>query len=283
MSSSSVPARPPFSALPLDTSGPPGNAWGLYRADDQLGALNMLTPEVVAASAAMQQSVDGFRHFGYQKAKRFYNNTPAESLTGDHLGINIWLDKGGIVGRGVLLDYASLCKRHALSIDPFSSTCIPMSHIHQMVEEQKLTLRTGDILLIRVGFTAAYDKLDINAQIALAQRPSPGFLGVGPSTAVLQWIWESGFAAVAGDAPSFEQAPVRGHWRSNTLQDHVKDGGMVHQVLLGGWSVPIGELFDLEKLSATCSRLQRRSFFISSMPLNVPGGVASPPDAVAIF
>lgn len=50
-----VPARPPFSALPLDRKGPAGNAWGLYAGDeDALGALNMLTPEVVAAAAASQ-------------------------------------------------------------------------------------------------------------------------------------------------------------------------------------------------------------------------------------
>jgi len=45
-------SRPPFSSLPLDPKGPPGNAWGLYGKDDALGALNMLTPAVVAAAAA---------------------------------------------------------------------------------------------------------------------------------------------------------------------------------------------------------------------------------------
>ncbi len=46
--------RPPFSALPLDPSGPSGNAWGLYGAKDSLGALNLLSPEVVAAAAASE-------------------------------------------------------------------------------------------------------------------------------------------------------------------------------------------------------------------------------------
>lgn len=43
---------PEFDALPLDQNGPPGNAWGLFGQDDQLGMLNLLTPEVVAAAAA---------------------------------------------------------------------------------------------------------------------------------------------------------------------------------------------------------------------------------------
>jgi hypothetical protein len=47
----SIPSRPPFEALPLDKSGPAGNAWGLYGTDDQLGSLNLLTPETIANAA----------------------------------------------------------------------------------------------------------------------------------------------------------------------------------------------------------------------------------------
>ena len=43
---------PLFDDLPLDKSGPPGNAWGLYGDNDQLGRLNLLTPATVAAAAA---------------------------------------------------------------------------------------------------------------------------------------------------------------------------------------------------------------------------------------
>lgn len=53
--------------------------------------------------------------------------------------------------------------------------------------------------------------------------------------------------------------------------------------MLAGWGMPIGELFDLEKLAATCKKLNRYSFFVCSKPNNVPGGVASPPNIVAIF
>jgi hypothetical protein len=48
---SNIPSRPPFEDLPLDKSGPAGNAWGLYGVDDQLGSLNLLTPERVANAA----------------------------------------------------------------------------------------------------------------------------------------------------------------------------------------------------------------------------------------
>lgn len=43
---------PTFDDLPLDKNGPPGNAWGLWGPDDQLGRLNLLTLETVRAAAS---------------------------------------------------------------------------------------------------------------------------------------------------------------------------------------------------------------------------------------
>jgi hypothetical protein len=42
---------PPFEALPLQKNGPPGNAWGLFGDDDELGMLNLLTPETTRDAA----------------------------------------------------------------------------------------------------------------------------------------------------------------------------------------------------------------------------------------
>ena len=44
---SKAPPRPAFDQLPLDKEGPPGNAWGLFGRDDELGMLNLITPESV--------------------------------------------------------------------------------------------------------------------------------------------------------------------------------------------------------------------------------------------
>lgn len=44
--------RPTFDQLPLQKEDPPFSAWGLYGSDDQLGTLNLLTPDVVAQAAA---------------------------------------------------------------------------------------------------------------------------------------------------------------------------------------------------------------------------------------
>jgi hypothetical protein len=47
--------------------------------------------------------------------------------------------------------------------------------------------------------------------------------------------------------------------------------------------IPIGELWDLEALSETCAKLKKWSFLVTSAPLNVYGGIASPANAVAVL
>jgi hypothetical protein len=44
-----------------------------------------------------------------------------------------------------------------------------------------------------------------------------------------------------------------------------------------------GELFDLEALARTCADLKRWTFFVASAPFNMPGGVSSLPNIMAIF
>lgn len=49
--------RPNFDALPLRKNDPKGSAWGLWGDADELGTLNLLTPELV--KKATDQVVSG--------------------------------------------------------------------------------------------------------------------------------------------------------------------------------------------------------------------------------
>lgn len=44
---------PRYSSLPIDPSGPPRSAWGVFGADDQVGTINLLTPDRVAKAARL--------------------------------------------------------------------------------------------------------------------------------------------------------------------------------------------------------------------------------------
>ncbi|KAH7099751.1 hypothetical protein BKA62DRAFT_743995 [Auriculariales sp. MPI-PUGE-AT-0066] len=222
---------------------------------------------------------DGLRHFGYQKEALFYNGVTMDDIHGSDAngykkstnGIQAWSDQG-IVGRGVLVDWYGwkTSQTGATVPDPFTSVSIPISELKATLAAQGTELKFGDILFIRSGFIKAYtakpgpELLEIKGH-----APQHTVIGVEQSTDTLKWIWEN-FSAVAGDMLTFETWPL------------VKPV-VLHEILLAGWGCPIGELFDLEKLAEHCKNEARWSFFVASEPCNVPGGVASPPNILAIF
>lgn len=95
-------------------------------------------------------------------------------------------------------------------------------------------------------------------------------IGLANNMETVRWLYSKHFSAVAGDTMGFEAWPY-------------PEDTCLHEWLLGQWGTPIGELWDLEALSTQCSNLGRWSFFLTSAPLNVRGGIASPPCAIAIF
>lgn len=127
--------------------------------------------------------------------------------------------------------------------------------------EKNISIRPGDVLFIRVGFTEAYNKLSASEKQGYPTRHPGGLLGFEATEDSLRWLWESRFAAVASDCPSFERGPIMGPFNDPDRN--------VHQWALAGWGMPLGEMFDLEVLSAQCKKLGRYSFFISSVPLKV--------------
>jgi hypothetical protein len=78
-------------------------------------------------------------------------------------------------------------------------------------------IRIGDILMVRSGFTKGYKALTEAEKQALASRPYFGgpngghrFIGVAQSEEMADWLHNSYFSAVAGDAPAFESWPPQG-------------------------------------------------------------------------
>ena len=170
-------------------------------------------------------------------------------------------EHGGITGRGVLLDYAEWATKNSISVSALKSETITVENLKRVVKDHNLNFQKGDILFIRIGFTAAYNKLDDQQRKDLALRSSPDFSGVEATESMVRWLWAHQFSAVASDAPSFERAPIRGA--------HADPNFNLHEWVLAGWGTPIGEMFDLEKLSEHCKASGRYSFFLSSMPLKV--------------
>jgi kynurenine formamidase len=188
--------------------------------------------------------------------------------------------QSGIGARAYFLDwYRWATKIDGQTIDTTSPHAIPFSELHSTATHQGLslaTMRAGDVLIIRSGYLAQYASMSDAKRKELDdlyETTKPSNIGVEASPELLQFLWDKQVAAVAGDARSFEAWPCR----------EEKKEWHLHQWLLAGWGMPIGELWDLEALSELAERLGRWTFFLSSAPMNVPGGVASPANALAFF
>ncbi|TGO67040.1 hypothetical protein BOTNAR_0049g00270 [Botryotinia narcissicola] len=226
---------------------------------------------------------DGFRHYSQPRNtsdpstsqdRVFYGGTTKDEImnTSNHrIGLQHWAPEG-IAGRGILIDYAHWCTQQSPPIryTNFSLHNIPFKTLVTILADQNITPQRGDILFIRMGLIPEWDNFSDSQKQEYAYQSTPEHAGVEPSLELLEWLWDGGISAVAGDAISWEVYPTQGELSC-------------HEYLLGGWGMPIGEIFDLEALSRTCRELNRYSFFLTSMPLNMPGGVSSPPNAMAIF
>ncbi|KAK7437114.1 hypothetical protein VKT23_018740 [Stygiomarasmius scandens] len=231
---------------------------------------------------------DGLRHFGLQEHGVFYNNTPKDSMVGGvvamsdpkkidpdvaKIGIQNWATHG-ICGRGVFLDLVKFFEEGSndkkLPYDPWTTHGFKVADLEACATKQGVKFRQGDILLIRAGFIRKYTNATDEERDGLVGKPET-FAGIEQSDEMRQFLWNNHFAAIASDQPALESWPT-------------PDGvAHMHQTILGLWGMPIGEMFDLEKLSEVCAETGRYTFFFSSWPLPIIGGCASPPNAAAYF
>ncbi|OAP56367.1 hypothetical protein AYL99_09546 [Fonsecaea erecta] len=235
---------------------------------------------------------DGLRHFSQPdptesepNRRVFYGGVTTREILdpkNHRIGIQYWANEG-ICGRGVLLDYVSYAEKRGIEYSTFSDHSVPLSVLLEIAREENLTFKRGDILFVRMGVTREWDtRMTSEDKNAYATTKTPQHAGVEGTEEMLRWLWDTGFSAVASDAISFEIYPAKKSYPRGQGEPEV-EGVFMHEYLLAGWGMPIGELFDLEALSEMCVREQRWEFFVASAPFNMPGGVSSPPNCIAIF
>jgi len=214
---------------------------------------------------------DGFSHFAMQKTQKYYNDlNHSDVATSSDNRTHHWVENGGIAARGVLLDHARYRKLKGLpDLTQFETQVVSVEELEDVAKFQGTSFKVGDILIVRFGFTDWYNATDSHTR---AENVKPfKFVGVKGDEAAARWIWNHHFAAVVGDNLSFEA------WPPANLD------GCLHEYLLVHAGTPIGELWNLEPLAKACEEHNRWTFFLTSAPLYVPDGIASPPNAIAVL
>jgi len=313
---------PKFSQLPVRPGAPPDSNWGVFGDDDEVGCVNFLTEDGVVEAAKLVRKGkvfrldtpvnyaspplfdrepvqhtkksfeslgllgfddvldhyntqegsqwDGLGHVGNLKAQAFYNGVTNDQIKQSaKLGIHNWADR--FVGRGVLVDAFRFRADKDRPVNPLNDERYSLDDLKQALAAQSTELEPGSILLVRTGWMQAY----LGASPAQKREMAPinklKACGIDDSREMVAWLWDNRVAAIGTDCPAVEPWP----W-------DFRDNGALHYRTLSLLGLPLGEQFNLEKLAADCAGDKRYEFMLVSVPLHLVGGIASPPNAVAI-
>lgn len=152
---------------------------------------------------------DGLRHVAHQGGKVYYNNLKHEDLSsGKDLrnGLENVNNRGGVCGRGVLLDWVSYAEKNNIKYNPVSRQEIPLSDLEAIAKEQNVEFKTGDILFIRSGFVKWHNEASDEERKA-GTRDAANYIGVVANEESFKWHWDHHFAAVVGDTVAYEAWP----------------------------------------------------------------------------
>lgn len=210
---------------------------------------------------------DSFRHHRVRQ-HGFYGGVTDDPAAGNpRLSIHHWA-RGGIVGRGVLLDVAAHLGA-APGYDPLAERPITADELRAVAAAQGTEIRPGDVLCVRTGWLAAYRGLDPAAKAEISAKKSGLFsAGLAADEAIAELLWDWRIAAIAADNPAVEATPGD------------PAVGSLHRRVLAMLGIPLGELFDFDDLAARLG--DRTEFLFLSVPLSLVGGLGSPGNAVGV-
>lgn len=284
-------------------------SWGLWGPDDNLGCLNLLTPERVQRAAALvrrgavfpldaaldeidpplftrgalahavstwpsghafddhvtflntqaSSQWDGFRHMA-DPERGFYNDLDPSAL-----GIEAWA-RSGIAARAVVADVARFLEARGRPLALDRHATVEPDDLLATLDAQGVAVETGDVLLVHTGWLGWYRGLERTARASIGY--DPGIPGLASHPGMAGALWDLHVSAVAADNPGLEALPP--------------EGGHLHWELLPRLGIPIGELWDLGALAADCAADGVYECMLTSAPLHLRGGVASPPNALAL-
>jgi kynurenine formamidase len=281
--------------------------WGRWGKDDQIGALNLITPAKRRQAAALVKegiSVSLSREADTEKA--IDNPDPFE-----HSMIAIGADRLGVVPHGVAHTHLdSLAHIHYDGVfynayQPDAASVMKNRHTRNSIINLKNGIFTRGILVdlprlkgvpylepgtpIYAQDIEAWEKVagvKVSAGDALlirtgrwARRAAVGPFDTnrtgtrsGPSASMIPWLRQRDVALLGGDVPpSLAPSDVEG------------ETGAVHDFALVYLGVHIFDNVDLEALAEAAQARKRWEFLLTVAPLAIRGGTGSPVNPIATF
>ena len=248
--------RPLFRGMPIHPFHPPYLFSLMHRHDDEVHEVDAHhgANELIVLSGHSGTHIDGLGHVGC--GGRLHGGVDATAAArGGHgyraLGIDL---TAPLACRGVLLDIARM--RGVPSLSP--GEAVTADDLTRAEAEAGVTVRAGDVVLIRTGWGQYWDDGDryIGADTGLP----------GPDLGAAQWLSARGIHATGSDTLVYERVPPH------------PAAFPVHVHLLVEQGIFIMEALDLEAVAA--DRVTECGFV--ALPLKLVGATGSPIRPIAI-
>lgn len=233
------------------------------------GDLEMFSTSDDAVTMGLQAAThwDGLSHASYKGT--LYNGVPADSIT-EHGSQTLGIENvQSLTSRGVLLDIARLHERDVLEMGyPISADDLRCAE-----ERQGVSVRSGDVVLVRTGMMRAALGGDVPGLYG-GMTPEGEFASPGIAFTAAEFLHEREVAAIATDNVTFEVYPSH----PDTPGEHMA----VHCIHLVEMGLTQGQNFVLEALADDCATDGQWDFFLEASPLPFVGACGSPVNPVAV-
>ena len=202
--------------------------------------------------------IDALCHVAYEGLT--YNGRSAGAVTDDGAEDNtIEVLASGLIGRGVLLDIPRL---HGLPwLEPGEH--VLKDDLEAAERAQRVTVRPGDILLVRTGHARRLAELG-------PWNTAETKAGLHPTA--MTFMGERSVAALGSDGNS-DTAP------SSTEGVDFP----IHVLALAAMGIHLLDYLQFEDLRAACEETARWEFLFVASPLRIEGGTGSPINPTAVF
>lgn len=311
---------PDYDDLPLNPSTGRRNAWGLFGEDDNVGLLNLITPQRVVGAAKLvldgrvfplDAPVDAFDP-PLSPARTLVKHTLVHEKGSIHFddrhdgfypqGSSQWDSLGHVgVERDSFYNGASeddIISGRRNTIDHWARRGIVGRGV--LLDVAAVLARRGEDFDPASKFPITVDHLE-EARTHAGVEFEPGDILI-LHTGFTEWCINGGREAreairqtlhAVGLEPS--EAIARYLWNAHAAAlgsdtfaieafppNYDDPYGFLHRVLIGEFGMALGELWATAALADACRADGRYTFMVSSTPMNAPGGVGSPANVLAI-
>lgn len=211
----------------------------------------------IAAHGMVVTHMDALCHFSWKD--QFYNGRKrSETLTanGAQWG-SIYAQRHGIFTRGVLLDVAAARGVRWYNSDEY----VTVADFEAAEKRQRVRVGSGDAIFVRTGME----------RMEAEQGEQDIYPRAGLHADCAEWMHRRQVSVYGGDC--IEKLPYPSESFTSAI----------HMIVLASMGLPILDWPALTELAATCERLQRWDYLLTTAPLRLPGGTASPINPLCLF